>query len=757
VAEALAYAHERGFVHRDIKPANILISAGHALVADFGIARAMSDDGSGITQTGLAIGTPHYMSPEQASGATDLDGRSDIYALGCVLYEMIAGEPPFTGPTAQAVIARSITEAPRSLTSSREALSPAVDGAVMRALAKTPADRYDTAGSMVTALVAAEDQTRSGAIPVPQQAAAPHSGFKPWQLVVAAVVVLAVGIFGARGFSGGSSASAADAGRQSVAVLPFVNQGTADDAYFADGIADEVRGKLAKIGQLTVIASASANQYRETTKTGPQIADELRVDHVLMGRVRWAGAAGGQRRVQVIAELVNGQTGAATWQQTFDADVTDIFEMQGRIATRVAAALGAALGQEDEAEMGARPTDNPVAYDLYLKARAITNNSAQAQRSAADYLEQAVALDSTFAEAWAELGSAWSSVYANGTREPVVRRRAGEAIEMALALATGKSVAHRAASRYYSVVERDNVLARREINRALAIDPDDAEVLALSGFADFQAQEYGPAFSKLTRARELDPLSVRVLTTLVRVLVYLGRVDEGKTAAAELVMLAPNQPNAVEWAAIAHAADGDLDGAKAAIREALQRIPATEIVTYFAGYDEMAWILDEAERSLLFRLTPAAFDNDRAWWGQALAFAAYQQGDRALARAYADSSLALSKEQSDANPDDAQLRALYAAMLAYVGRTDEALREVDLAIRNAPATGIDDPYTRLQQVRILLVAGQTDKAIDGIEDLLTRQYLVTPGWLALDPTFTPLTGNPRFERLLTSEITRGNN
>jgi len=758
VAEALAYAHEHGFVHRDIKPANILISAGHALVADFGIARAMSDDGSGITQTGLAIGTPHYMSPEQASGASDLDGRSDIYALGCVLYEMIAGEPPFTGPTAQAVIARSITEAPRSLTSSREALSPTVDGAVMRALAKTPADRYDTAGAMVTALAAAEDQTRSGAIPVAQQAAAPRSGFKPLQLVVAAVVVLAVGIFGARAFSGGSSASGAGTGRQSVAVLPFVNQGNADDAYFADGIADEVRGKLAKIGQFTVIASASANQYRETTKTGPEIAKELRVDQVLMGRVRWAGAAGGPRQVQVIAELVDGRTGAATWQETFDADVTDIFEVQGRIATRVAAALGAALGQDDEAEMAARPTDNPVAYDLYLKARAITNNSAQSQRMAAAYLEQAVALDSTFAEAWAELGTAWSLVYINGTREPVVRRRAGEAIERGLALATGKSFAHRAASQYYSLVERDDALSRREINRALAIDPDDAEVLALSGLADFRVEEYGPAFSKLARARELDPLSVRVMSTLVRVLVYLGRVDEAKTAAAELVALAPNEPDAVEWAVIAHAADGDLDGAKAAIREALQRIPATELVTYFAGYNEMAWILDTAEQDLLFRLTPAAFDNDRAWWGQALAFAAYQQGDRPRAHAYADSSLATSKEQSDANPDDPQLRALYAVMLAYAGRTDEALREVDIAVQNAPlGNATDNPYSSLQRVRVLLVAGQTDKAIDGIEYLLTSAYHVTPSYLALDPMYTPLKGNPRFERLLTSKITRGIN
>jgi tetratricopeptide (TPR) repeat protein len=181
-------------------------------------------------------------------------------------------------------------------------------------------------------------------------------------------------------------------------------------------------------------------------------------------------------------------------------------------------------------------------------------------------------------------------------------------------------------------------------------------------------------------------------------------------------------------------------------------------VTYFAGYNEMAWILDEAEQSLLFRLTPAAFDNDRAWWGQALAFAAYQNGDLPRARAYADSALATSKEQSDANPDDPQLRALYAVMLAYVGRTDEAVREVDVAVRNAVVGNDSDyPYSTLQRVRILLVAGQTDKAIDGVEDLLKMPYHVTPSYLALDPMYTPLKGNPRFERLLTSEIARGAN
>ena len=183
VAEALAYAHERGIVHRDIKPANILLSAGHALVADFGIARAISGGGGkALTQTGLAIGTPQYMSPEQAMGASDIDGRVDIYALGCVLYEMIAGEPPFTGPTAQAVIARSLTETARPLTATREGLAPRVGAVVTQALAKSPADRFRDAREMAEALRAAEDQVRDGSRETAAAVAAPTG--KAWLRIV---------------------------------------------------------------------------------------------------------------------------------------------------------------------------------------------------------------------------------------------------------------------------------------------------------------------------------------------------------------------------------------------------------------------------------------------------------------------------------------------------------------------------------------------------------------------------------------------
>jgi eukaryotic-like serine/threonine-protein kinase len=176
VCEALAYAHERGIIHRDIKPANVLLSAGHALVADFGIARAVGGGAEALTKTGIAVGTPHYMSPEQATGLREVDARSDVYAVGAMLYEMIAGEPPFTGPTAQAIISRSLTETPRPLTATRQGLPPLVDAIVGRALAKTPADRFATAGAMADALRTSLSVTQSGAN------AALDAGPSPWMV-----------------------------------------------------------------------------------------------------------------------------------------------------------------------------------------------------------------------------------------------------------------------------------------------------------------------------------------------------------------------------------------------------------------------------------------------------------------------------------------------------------------------------------------------------------------------------------------------
>ncbi|HPF63125.1 MAG TPA: protein kinase [Gemmatimonadales bacterium] len=752
VAEALAYAHKRGFVHRDIKPANILLSDGHALVADFGIARVMASGGEVLTQTGLAIGTPHYMSPEQASGAADVDGRTDLYALGCVLYEMLTGEPPFSGPTAHAVLTRSLTEMPRPVEQTRSAVAPAVGTAVMKALAKAPADRYTTGTEMAAALIDAEDQARTGSGAVAAVAGGGRR-WKAWQLAAAVVAVLGVGALGVKAFGGPSTAAATMV--RSVAVLPFENQGSQDDAYFADGLVDELRDRLARLDSLTVIASASADQYRETTKTATEIARELRVDQVLMGKVRWAAGADGQRQVRVSTELVDGATGKVTWRDTFDADLTNAFEIQGRIATRVAGALGVALRADQAKDLAARPTENNEAYDIFLRAQAIKGGTPGAAKARAALYEQAVALDSNFVWAWGSLAFNLSQAYANGTRDPVLGRRAKEAMDKVMQLAPDSAGAHMIAASYYTDVARNPIAARRATERALELDPKSVWALTSSAQDDLADGNYRPMFEKLSRAREINPRATGVLTNLVRAQIYIGQLQEAQATSEELMALEPTGLNQIQWAVSAHLVNADTVGARRVVQEALKRIPVTDLVTYFAGYQELAFVLGDEQYDLLLRMTPAAFDNDRAWWGQALAMAAMQRGDVALARAYADSSLAVAKEQIDDNPTDPQLRVLNAVMLGFVGRKAEAAREADRALADTVGVPENNRHYVLQQwIRTQLAIGEIGKALDGLEDLTGRQYYVTRGYLKADPMFKPLKGNPRFEAMVVGGIGR---
>ncbi|MDZ4388111.1 MAG: protein kinase [Gemmatimonadales bacterium] len=745
VAEALAYAHKRGFVHRDIKPANILLSDGHALVADFGIARAMEQGGEALTQTGLAIGTPHYMSPEQASGALDIDGRTDIYALGCVLYEMLTGEPPFTGPTAHAVLARSLTEAPRPIEQTRTSLPPQVSAAVMRSIQKTAADRYATGTEMAAALLAAEDNARTGSGAVPVATAA--RGLKPWQWAAAAVAVLAIGAVGVKAVGGGRAAANVSMAK-TVAVLPFENQGTEDDAYFASGIVEELRDRLARLDSLTVTASASADQYAASTKSTQQIAKELRADQLLMGKVRWAVGAEGVRQVRVTAELVDGTTGQVTWRDTFDADMANAFEMQGQIATRVATALGAALKTEDAANLAGRPTSNAEAYDIWLRANAIQGETPGAARARATLYEQAVALDSNFLRAWGGLSMSLTTAYVNGTRDPVLGRRAKEAMERVLRIAPDSAAAHMVAAVYLIDVSRDPVASRRATERALQLDPKSIWALTSLAQDDLAEGNYRGVFDKLSRARELNPRSTGVLTNLMRAQLYLGQFEDAVATSNELLALEPTSYAQMQWIMHTRLAVGDTTGAKQIMQDLVKRVPVTELVSYFAGYQEMAYLLGPKERELLYRMRPAAFDNDRAWWGQALAMAAMQQGDIVRARAFADSSLATARAQIEENPTDPQLRILNAVMLGYVGRHEEAAREADRAIAdtvgaNAEIVG----YALLQYARVQLAIGNQAKALDVLEKLVDRQYWVTKGHLKSDPMFKPLNGNPRFEQL----------
>lgn len=343
VASALAYAHARGILHRDIKPENIMLSHGHALLADFGIARAA---GAGayerLTQTGLAIGTPAYMSPEQATGERELDATSDVYALASILYELLTGEMPFTGATVQAILVKRFTqEAPR-VRALRADTPASCDAAIARALAREPGGRFASAAAFATALV-------------PTLANAP--------------------------------ANTPRSSEPSIAVMPFANLSSdAENGYFSDGLTEEVITTLSKVGTLRVIARSTMMQFRD--RSAAEVARELGVTHVLEGSVRKAGD-----RLRISATLAAADSNVSLWAERFDGVLADVFDMQDRVAAAVVSALDVVLTPDESRRLAERPLDNAEAYDRYLRARqALNEMSHSGVQRAFGFLEDALAL-----------------------------------------------------------------------------------------------------------------------------------------------------------------------------------------------------------------------------------------------------------------------------------------------------------------------------------------------------------------------------
>ncbi|MGD8320913.1 MAG: protein kinase [Gemmatimonadota bacterium] len=815
VAEALAYAHERGIIHRDIKPANILVSAGHALVADFGIARAVGEGAQSLTQTGLAVGTPQYMSPEQATGASEVDGRADVYAVGSVLYEMLAGEPPFTGPTAQAVLARSLTESPRPLDATRSGLPPQLSAITLKALARSPADRYQTASALAEALGSAFEASASGERPLVAKGASPtlawglftiaslgtlsvvtvlmrRWGLPSWAFGLALLLIatgvavlvmvgrierrrrrgrkvtglwrlftrtnaaiggaLALGLWATAATMVAVKAPATGGGEGiRLAVLPFEMRGDTEDVYLAAGIADEIRGKLAGLPGFRVIARTSSDQYRGTTEPIQQIGRELGVDYLLSATVRTAADAGGGRRVQVVPELIATGSGDVTWQQTFDTSLTDVFDVQSQIASRVAEALGVALGGDDQRKLARRPTSNVAAWDLYLKGQALTSNDPATLKQAAGYYDQAAALDSTFAEAWARLASTLSNLYYNGTPDPTVALRAKTAAERALAIAPNDAGPHAAMARYLLAVENNPVQAEEQMIQALAASPNDPGVLTVAASLEETLGRWDDALTHLERARRLDPRSVRTVVNLRTLLLLLRRYPEAIEAGNDALALSPSDPNNVQGQAMIFLAQGNLAGAREVIDNAPGSLGEAALVAYLATYNDLYWVLDDAQQRLLLQLPPSAFFDDPTAWGSVFMQTYWHRGNREKARAYADTARMAFEAQLESAPDDPQLHVLLGLALAYMGKKDEAIAEGERGVALAPITrdASNGAYFQHQLVRIYLMVGEPEKALDRLEPLLRMPYYLSPGWLRIDPAFASLKGNPRFEKLIT--------
>lgn len=492
VASALDYAHAQGVVHRDIKPENILLHHGEAVLADFGIALAVKEASGGrLTGTGLSLGTPQYMSPEQATGERSLDRRSDVYSLGTVFYEMIAGEPPVTGPTPQAVIAKLLTEKPVKLRVVRETIPLAMERATEKALAKTPADRFSSAGEFVRALSAT----------TPERETSLRRSTIMWPaLAVAAVAVVGTGLWLARGSlrGGERDRSPAVAARDRpidakyvVAVLPFENlSADTTKTYFAAGMTEEITAQLSRVSALRVLSRAALRPYRDAPDRLARIANELGAESVVEGSVRVDG-----QRVRIGVQVTDARSGQPIWSTQFDRDLTDVLAVQEEAARAIAGALKASLTPAEARRAGRSATINLAAYELYMRS--------SRSREAIAMLRQAIALDSTFAAAYARLAR---ELYWGGP----VSGRAG----------------------------LDSGLAAAET--AIRLDPNLAEGYHARGLIQQQFGQISAGRASLLKAVELDPRESASDLSVAEIVA--GRYDEALYWAVRALSLDPNNP-----------------------------------------------------------------------------------------------------------------------------------------------------------------------------------------------------------------------
>jgi TolB-like protein len=545
---------------------------------------------------------------------------------------------------------------------------------------------------------------------------------------------------------------ASDGETRRLAVLPFDNLGGADQDYFADGVTDEVRGKLAALPGLQVTARSSSNQYRKTTKSPQEIGRDLGVDYLLTGTVRWE-KSDGSNHVRVSPELIQVSTGSTKWQEPFDAALTDVFKVQADVAGQVAQALDLALGAPQKTALAERLTGNTAAYDAYLRGEAASQHMGSGDparlRLAIGYYEQAVALDSAFADAWAELSRANSLFYANGTPDPAVARRAREGADRAIRLAPDRPIGHLALGDYYASIPLDFERARQAYEAGLRLAPNDADLLAASALVENAAGKWDEALAHFARARTLDPRSGAIARRLTYTLLRMRRYPEARAASDQAIALAPDNPSLIELKAMTFLGEGNLEGARQVVREVPASIDPTSVAASFGNYYDLYWLLPPDLQAVLLRLTPSAFQ-DRAIWASVLAQTYRLRGDRIRTLAYADSARAAFDQRLAGAPGDAQSHVFRGLALAYLGRKAEAIADGERGAALVPISkdAFNGPYVQHQLVRIYIETGEYDKALDRLEPLLTMPYNLSPAWLRIDPNFEPLRGNPRFKRLV---------
>jgi TolB-like protein len=757
VARTVHYAHEHGILHRDIKPGNILLDAnGEPHLTDFGLARLVESESS-VTQTLDVLGTPSYMAPEQAVGNNAaVSSATDVYGLGAVLYQLLTGQPPFAGGTTYETIKLLEDTEPRP----PRLLNPKIDRDLsticLKCLEKDPKRRYSSA------LALAEDLERwLKHEPIAARRVGPLIRGRKWvrrnpSLAIMAAMLLALAV--PLGLMVWKSEFLRQPLTTGIAVLPFENlsEQREDAAAFVDGVQDDILTKLARIADLKVISRSSVMEYRGKRNLR-QIGNDLRVSHVLEGSVRRVGT-----QFHMNAQLIDTRTDAHVWVEQYDRDFNDLFAIQSEIAQKIAGELRAKISPAEKLAIERKPTTDLVAFELYSRSLSLPKipraSGADSARQAIDLLNQAVARDPSFFEAYCELAVHHDQVYFFGFDHTPARLAAAEAaIQEAFRIRPNAGKAHwaRAYHLYNGYLDYKGALAELEVARQTL--PNDPLIFRLTGYIQRRQGRWEESIRSFERAIELDPRDVSTLGNISDSYGSLRRYAEQKSMLDRILAIEPNYVEAKAWRASvelnwkAHTRPLHqlIDEIRATNPAAMPKIADRWLLCALAERDVAA-----AKEALLAAGEESPLGLDAVHFPRPFVegVIARMTNDEQHAQLAFTAARAEQEKNVMAQPDYGPALCVLGVIDAALGRREEALHEGRRAVELLPVE--KDSVNGANMIHYLAMiaawVGEKDLAFEQLALSARTPSGVTYGELKLDPVWDPLRGDPRFEKIVAS-------
>ena len=758
VARAVQYAHEQGILHRDLKPGNILLDGrGEPLVSDFGLAKWLEPTGH-LTRTPTVFGTPGYIAPEQVNGsAGNLTPAADIYSLGAVLFDLLTGQPPFTGEHVLKTIQQATQTPAPKLRTLAPTLGRDLETVCTKCLERDPRVRYRSAGELADDL----ERWLQGHSIVARPVSPP---VHLWRWVrrnplVAQMTVLLLTMSTAVGVMIWNGEMASPPVGSGIAVLPFESLSPGkENAFFADGVYDGVSTKLAKVADLKVISHNSVARYRGASNT-EVIGRALNVAFVLKGSVRRE-----EGRIHLNVQLIDARTDAHVWAEAYDRDLNSVFTLQSEIAQKVVNRLGAEVSSDEKAAIEEPPTTDLVAYDLYLRgkdlASVISFNGRAKEHlfNGVQLLDQAVVRDPSFFDAYCQLVGAHDRIYFRGFDHTDARLKLSEtALQAARRLRPESGEMHLALAQHLYWAYGDYDRAKGELDAAKKTLPNESRIPLLAGYIDRRQGHWEKSLEEMNQALELDPHNFSMLQQISLTYHALGRYEEGAATLDRALAIAPKDvPSQVRRAWVDAEWRADLRPLHATIDRILAHDPSSAPVLVNQWLDLVLRERDPtaAERALAAMPAGGCYEENIPFpnsWCEGLV--AWLRGDKPAAH---DAFLRARNEleQTLRNQSGyAQGLCALGVVDAALGNNEDAIREGEGAVDLMPVSksAIEGPVLIQYLAVIYAWTGDKDHAIERLAEAakLPGSH-VTYGYLRLHPFWDSLRGDPRFEAIVAS-------